>query len=252
MHQRTYRTLSAFACASLAAALLLAQTRGAVRTKFSSAIYPEDPEKKKDLQGNVLLIGRIDKQGNVSDVHVIGATRKEFVGPAIDSVKTWKFEPAMRDGKVIEIPLNAGVRFRMTGGGRGLIPRPILGDISVYPADASGAKTAPDAFPLWKGKDPAFRAEVVLDVPPSEQPRTVAVKAEAVSPAGRRVPLFLPPVAVPALATEVTFPLVGQVGADWEDGVWLLKFTADGSPAGGGQFWLAKNPATFPFALPAL
>ena len=252
MHQRKLRTLALFACASLAAGFLPAQTRAAVRTKFDSAIYPEDPEKKKDLQGNVLLIGRIDKQGNVSDIHVIGATRKEFIGPAIDSLKTWKFEPAMRDGKAIEVPLNAGVRFRMTGGGRGRIPRPILGDISVYPADANGTKTAPDAFPLWKGKDPALRAEVVLDVPPSEQPRTVAVKAEAVSPAGRKVALFLPPVAVPALSTEVTFPLVAQIGTDWEDGVWLLKFTADGSPAGGGQFWLATNPTTFPFALPAL
>jgi TonB family protein len=250
MHQRRIRILALFACASMAAGLLPAQTRAAVRTKFEAAIYPEDPEKKKDLQGNVLLIGRIDKQGNVSDIHVIGATRKEFMSPAIDSVKTWKFEPAMRDGKPIEVPLNAGVRFRMTGGGRGQIPRPILGDIAVYPADANGKKTAPDAFPLWKGKDPALRVEAVLDVPPSDQPRTVAVKAEAVSPTGRKVPLFLPPVAIPAVATEVTFPVVAQIGTDWEDGVWLLKFTADGNPAGGGQFWLATNPATFPFALP--
>ena len=254
MLHRNFRALSIFACVLLAASAATtatAQDKGAVRTKFTSAIYPEDPD-KKDIQGNVLLIGRIDAQGNVSDVHVVAATRKEFMSPAIDSVRTWKFTPAMRNGKPIEIPLNAGVRFRMTGGGRGLIPRPILGDLAVFPADASGAKTGPDGFPLWKGKDPALRAEVQLDVPPSEQPRTMTVKVEAMSPAGRRIPVFQPPLAVPALATEVTFPVVAQIGTDWEDGVWILRFSVDGNNAGGGQFWLARDPATFPFALPVL
>ncbi len=251
MSHRSLRILSILACALLAAAAAFAQNRGATRTKFISAIYPEDPD-KKDIQGNVLLIGRIDKEGNVSDLHVVAATGKEFIAPAMDSVRLWKFSPAMRDGKPIESPLNAGVRFRMTGGGRGRIPRPILGDLAVFPADASGAKTGPDGFPLWKGKDAAFRAEVLLDVPPSEQPRTMTVKVEAVSPSGRKVPLFQPPVAIPALATEVTFPAVAQIGADWEDGVWILRFSVDGSNAGGGQFWLAKDPLTFPFALPVL
>ena len=48
--------------------------------------YPDDPE-KKDRQGNVLLIGRIDTEGNVSDLHVFAASRKEFVAPAIDAVR---------------------------------------------------------------------------------------------------------------------------------------------------------------------
>ena len=250
MLSRSFRTLSILACAFLAAASALAQDRGAERTKYVPPIYPDDPE-KKDPQGNVLLIGRIDREGNVSDIHLLAATRKEFVGPAIDAVRAWKFSPAIRDGKPIEIPLNAGVRFRMTGGGRGLIPRPILGDLAVYPADSSGAKTAPDAFPIRKGKDPALRAEVLLDVPPWEEPRTATVKVEAVSPSGRKVPIFQPPVAIPALATEVRFPVVAQIGSDWEDGVWLLNFSVDGNGAGGGQFWLAKDPANFPFALPA-
>ena len=258
MSDRSFRTLSILACAAFAvaaAAAAFAQSasppdRGAQRTKYVEPIYPEDPE-KKDPQGNVLLIGKIDKDGNVTDLHPLAASKKEFVQPATDAVGRWKFSPAIRDGQPIEIPLNAGVRFRITGGGRGRIPLPILGDLAVFPADASGKKTGPDAFPLTNGKDPAFRAEVLLDVPPSEQVRTMTVKLEAKSPKGRKIPIFLPPVAVPALATEVSFPVVGQIGADWEDGVWLLLFTVDGVGAGGGQFWLAKDPKTFPFALPA-
>ncbi len=251
MPHRRFRALSIFACAFFAAAAALAQDRGATRTRYVEPIYPEDPE-KKDPQGNVLLIGRIDKEGNVTDLHVLAATSKDFVAPAVDAVRAWKFTPAVRGGKPIEIPLNAGARFRKTGGGRGRIPRPILGDISIYPADASGAKTGPDAFPLRKGQDPALRAEVLLDIPPSEAVRTAAIKVEAVSPSGRKVPVFLPPVALPALATEVNFPVVAQIGNDWEDGVWLLLFSVDGVNAGGGQFWLAKDPQTFPFALPVL
>jgi protein TonB len=258
MSDRRFRRLSILACALLAAAAaLVAQDaslrdndKGATLTKYVAPISPEDPE-KKDPQGNVLLIGKIDKEGNVVDLHALAATRKEFVSPAVDAVKQWKFSPAVRNGKPIEIPLNAAARFRITGDGRGRIPRPILGDLAVFPADASGAKTAPDAFPLQKGKDPAFRAEVLLDIPPSEQVRTMTVKVEAKSPSGRKIPIFLPPVAIPALATDVKFPVVGQVGTDWEDGVWLLLFTADGVGAGGGQFWLAKDPTTFPFAPPA-
>jgi protein TonB len=250
MSHRRFRRLSILACALLGATeALAAQDRAATLTKYVAPITPEDPE-KKDPQGNVLLIGKIDKEGNVTDLHTLAATRKEFVSPAFDAVRAWKFSPAIRDGKPIEVPLNAAARFRITGDARGRIPRPILGDFAVFPADASGAKTGPDAFPLQKGKDRAFRAEVYLDVSPSEEVRTMTVQVEAKSPSGRKIPIFVPPVAIPALATYVKFPVVGQIGADWEDGVWLLLFTADGVGAGGGQFWLAKDPQTFPFALP--
>jgi TonB family protein len=238
----------AFALA-LAAPPLLAQNRGASRTKYTAPAYPPDAA-KDDAQGNVLLIGRIDAAGNVTDLRLVAATREDFVAPAREAVGAWKFAPAMIDGKAVSSPLNAGVRFRVTGGGRGRIPRPILGDVAIFPANASGAKTGPDGMPLRLGKDPALRAEIQLDVPPAEEPRTIAIQVEASSPSGRKIPFFQPPVAVPALATEVAFPLVAQIGTDWEEGVWIIRFTADGYHAGGGQFWLAKDPATFAFALP--
>ncbi|MFY9552319.1 MAG: energy transducer TonB [Thermoanaerobaculia bacterium] len=226
-----------------------AQTRGATRTAYREPVYPDEPN-QKDSQGNVLLIGRIDAKGNVTELHMISATAREFVQPALEAVREWKFQPALRDGKAIEIPLNAGVRFRKTGSERGVIPVPILGDLAVYPADASGARTAPDAFPIRRGKDPALRAEALLDVPPSEQPRTMTIRVEAISPKGKRIPIFQPPLAVPALATEVKFPVVARVGSDWDEGVWILTFTADGKGAGGGQFWLASDPEHFSFVLP--
>jgi hypothetical protein len=41
---------------------------------------------------------------------------------------------------------------------------------------------------------------------------------------------------------------VAAVGADWEEGVWTLRFLADGREAGGGQFWVARDPSRFDFA----
>lgn len=234
----------------LAAAPLAAQTRGATRITYREPVYPEDTS-QKDAQGNVLLIGKIDAKGNVTDLRMLSATARHFIQPALEAVREWKFEPAMRDGTPIEIPLNAGVRFRQKGGGRGRIPVPILGDLAVYPADAAGTKTAPDAFPIRRGKDPALRAEALLDVPPSEQPRTITVRVEAISPTGKPKPLFQPPLAIPALATEVKFPVVARIGPDWEEGVWILRFTVDGKNAGGGQFWLASDPERFSFVLPS-
>jgi hypothetical protein len=145
---------------------------------------------------------------------------------------------------------NVAVRFRIEGEKRGKLEAPILGDVAISPADASGQKSAPEGFPIRRGQDPALRAETLLDVPPSAEDRTLTVKAEAVSPKGKRVPVFLPPVAVPAKAAEVRIPVVAPIGSDWEDGVWMLRFTVNGAGVGGGQFWLAADPSKFSFVIP--
>ena len=156
----------------------------------------------------------------------------------------------MRDGKPIEIFANIGVRFRLQGDTRGQIGIPVLGDIAIFPADASGKKTAPEGFPIRRGKDPALRVEALLDVSPAPQDRTLTVKVEAESPRRKRIPIFQPPVAVPANVGEVRIPVVVNVGPDWEEGVWLLRFVVNGAGAGGGQFWLASDPAHYQFVIP--
>jgi TonB family protein len=226
-----------------------AQDRGAIQTKDQKPIYPEGLL-KEERQGNVMLVGRIDARGTLSDLRVVGATHKDFVGPAAQAVEAWKFRPAMRDGKPIEIFANIGVRFRLEGEKRGLIPAPILGNLAISPADESGKRTAPEGFPIRRGADRALRAEALLDVPPYTRERTLAVQVEAISPSGRRIAIFQPPVAVPAKATEVTIAVVARVGPDWEEGVWRLRFMVDGAGAGSGQFWLARDPAHFSFVIP--
>lgn len=215
--------------------------------KYQEAVYPEALLKGQQ-QGNVLLIGRIDREGNVQDLRMIAASFQGFVDPALAAVRSWRFKPATRDGKPVEIAANVGVRFRLKSERRGMIPQPILGDLPVYPADASGNRTAPEGFPIRLGVDPKVRAEAVLDVEPQPKARSIRVRIEATSPAGKPYILFESSIPVPPKATEVRVPAVATVGADWPEGVWILRFLADGKDAGGGQFWLARDPARFDFA----
>jgi TonB family protein len=215
--------------------------------KYQEAVYPEALLKGQQ-QGNVLLIGRIDREGNVQDLRMIAASFQGFIEPALAAVRAWHFKPATRDGKPVEIATNVGVRFRLKSNRRGLIPQPILGDLPVYPADASGNRAAPEGFPIRLGVDPKVRVDAVLDVEPQSNARSIRVRVEATSPAGKPYILLENSIPVPPKATEVRVPTVAAVGADWPEGVWILRFVVDGKDAGGGQFWLARDPSRFDFA----
>jgi TonB family protein len=238
----------------LSAAVLfpLAAAAGAATTaarlaKYQQPVYPENLNKTRK-QGNVVLVGRIDTKGMVQDLRPLVTSHEAFVAPAMAAVRAWKFEPATRDGKAVEVAANIGVRFRLESPQRGEIPAPILGDLVVSPADASGKRSAPEGFPLQRGKDGRLRIEALLDVPPQPQPRPIRIRAEAVSPKGAIVPLYDDTVSVPAKKGEVRLAFSAPVGGTWEDGVWALRITADGASAGGGQFWLAGDPTRFDFS----
>jgi protein TonB len=232
-----------------AAVLRGAETQPAVQTQYKDPVYPDNLWKTQ-VQGNVLLVGRIDKMGRVTDLHVVAASHRDFIAPSLAAVRAWRFRPATRDGVPVEISVNIGVRFRLQNEHRGQIASPILGDLAISPADSKGRPTAPEGFPLRRGQDAGLKAEVLLDVPPQPQARTLTVRVEAISPSGKRIAVFQPPVAAPANAAEVRFPVFELVGRDWEEGVWSLLFTVDGANAGGGQFWLASDPARFHFEIP--
>ena len=242
-----------------AAALLLllgatlaaeAQTSGARLTKYQEPVYPENLNKTRK-QGNVVLLGRIDTNGKVQDIQPLVASHELFVPPAIAAVRAWQFQPARRDGKPVEIAANIGVRFRLKTEQRGEIPAPILGDLVISPADASGQRSAPEGFPIQRGKDARLRVEALLDVSPQPKAHAVKLRAEAISPKGKRMTLYEDALPVAAKAGEVRLSFTAPVGLDWEDGVWMLRFSAGGADAGGGQFWLAGDPSHFDFAAAA-
>jgi len=227
----------------------LGQTTGALLTKQPKPVYP-DAASKGLKQGNVNLIGRIDATGKVKDLRYVGSTLEIFIEPAVAAVNGWEFRPATRGGKPVEIAANIALRFRLQGDKHGEIASPMIGDLSVFPADASGRNTGPDGFPIRRGTDKKMRVEAVLDVSPEPKPRTLPVTVEAISPIGNKTVVFQGTVPVKPKASEVKIPFTTPVGIDWEDGVWLLRFIADKTEAGGGQFWVAVDPDHYQFVLP--
>jgi TonB-like protein len=231
----------------LASAWARGQTRGAELTRQLKPVHPEKLTKSL-TQGNVLLIGRVDTHGKLQDLRVGGATLSDFIAPALNAANAWEFRPALRDGQPIDIAINLVMRFRLTSNLRGQIARPILGDLSVFPADASGKRTAPEGFPIARTPGAQVHVEAVLDVSPADSTRQISVKAEAVSPRGRMTKVFERRVVVEPKHSDVKVSFSSPVGADWPDGVWRLRFTADGADAGSGEFWLAGDPERFDFA----
>jgi TonB family protein len=239
----------------LLAALAVARTNGALAQNVGAIQQvkkdPEYPEtlKMAQQQGNVLLIAVIDRQGKLRNIVPIATSNEGFVDSAVAAAKLWRFKPGTRNGKSVEIAANIGMRFRLQiGEKRGQIPRPMLGNVDISPADANGRATAPEGFPIRQGADPKLLAEALVDVSLNPTARTLPLQVEAWSPGGRRFSVYETPLFVPANATELKVPVVVPIKPDWEDGVWMLRFFVADADAGGGQFWLAKDPSTFNFA----
>ncbi len=230
-----------------AASFAAGQVTGAALTREQKPVYPEGLV-KIGKQGNVLIVGRVDAGGKVQDAQAVAATNLGFVDASLAAVKAWQFKPATRNGKPIDSAVNIGIRFRLEGKKHNEIPRPTLGDLAVFAADATGKRAAPDGIPIRRGADPRMRVEAILDVTPGEKPSKLAVKAEAISPKNRRIAIWNGTINVPARAASVNIPFHAPIGADWEDGIWQVQFTVGDVQAGGGQFWLAADPEHFDFA----
>jgi hypothetical protein len=233
------------------ATTLSAQTRGAELIKQPKPVYPE-ALKQAIAQGNVILIGRIDKNGSLQDIKAVWTTHEQFVEPTITAARAWVFRPALKDGRPIDIAANVVFPFRINddqgkAAGREL-PGPAISELAVFPADAAGKSTAPEGFAIRQGGDPRLRVEAAIDVAPLENPRKLVVRVEAISPTGKAFPVFEDALSVPGKGTRVKVAFSTPIGRDWEDGVWMLRFKGDKRLAGTGQFWLARDPGTFDFA----
>ena len=245
------RAAAAAALAALSAAGVFAQTRGAELTREQKPVYPETLSKAV-AQGNVVLIGRIDKSGSVQDVKAVWTTHEQLVEPTLTAVRAWVFRPALKDGKPVEIAANIVFPFRIRDekgktSGREL-PGPALSELAIFPADSGGRKTAPEGFALRAAPGSRALVECAIDVPALAAGRKVALRAEAVSPTGRRFPVFEEVRALKPREGQVRATFSVPIGADWEDGIWMIRFRVDKRAAGTGQFWLARDPDHYDFA----
>lgn len=81
-------------------------------TYMPSAEYSEKARKKK-IQGNVTLSAIITSTGEVADVKVDKGLGYGLDEKAVEAVRRWKFQPAMKDGKPVSVGIMIETNFRL-------------------------------------------------------------------------------------------------------------------------------------------
>ena len=81
-------------------------------------VYQPDPEyseeaRKAKFQGTCVLWLVVGPDGRPRDLRVARSLGLGLDEKAIEAVKTWKFEPAMKDGKPVAVQINVEVSFRL-------------------------------------------------------------------------------------------------------------------------------------------
>jgi len=81
-------------------------------------LYAPDPEyseeaRKSKYQGVVVLWLIVGPDGRPRDMKVLRALGMGLDQKAIEAVRQWKFEPAMKDGKPVAVQINVEVNFRL-------------------------------------------------------------------------------------------------------------------------------------------
>jgi TonB family protein len=86
-----------------------------VRPKAIRTPNPEYCERarKKKINGTVLLEMTVASDGSVRDVRVTQSVFPCLDSQAVAAVSTWRFEPAMKDGKPVAVHLKSEVGFHL-------------------------------------------------------------------------------------------------------------------------------------------
>ena len=82
------------------------------------AVFAPDPEyseeaRKAKYQGTVVLWMIVGPDGRARDIRVTRSVGLGLDEKAIEAVKTWKFEPARKDGQAVAVQINVEVSFRL-------------------------------------------------------------------------------------------------------------------------------------------
>jgi TonB family protein len=87
-------------------------------TKFAKPVFTPEPEfseeaRRAQFQGNVVLNIVVDKAGNVDRIRIEKAAGRGLDDNAVESVKTWRFQPATRNGQPVAVEMNIEVSFNL-------------------------------------------------------------------------------------------------------------------------------------------
>lgn len=82
------------------------------RPIFQTApVFPHEMCGKK-LEGVVSILFVVDSDGKVTNPRIEKSTHPAFEKPALDAIKQWKFEPAIKAGRRVSCKMRASIRFQ--------------------------------------------------------------------------------------------------------------------------------------------
>jgi protein TonB len=99
--------------AILAAAPLLlraADIEPPVPVRTVAPVYPVEL-RDSGTSGMVVVSCEIDEKGTVVSAKVSKSTNDAFNKPALEAVEKWKFRPAQKDGKAVQVSVTLPVKF---------------------------------------------------------------------------------------------------------------------------------------------
>ena len=74
-------------------------------------VYPSELRTRR-LEGVATIIFLVDTAGKVANPRIEKSTHPAFEKPAIDAVKKWKFEPAIKGGERVACKMRVPIRFQ--------------------------------------------------------------------------------------------------------------------------------------------
>jgi len=80
------------------------------RVIFQAA--PAYPSRMRSVEGVVTVIFIVDENGRVANPRVEKSTNPEFEKPALDAIRQWKFEAAVKGGQRVACKMRVPIRFQ--------------------------------------------------------------------------------------------------------------------------------------------
>ena len=89
-------------------------TKGIKPPKATHSPDPEYPKIPADAEprGVVVMLIGINTKGHVELVHVLRASNEAFQDSAVNTVKTWRFSPAKKDGTPVPVQITVEMHFQ--------------------------------------------------------------------------------------------------------------------------------------------
>ena len=82
------------------------------RALFQAApTYPAEMRSRK-IEGVVQVLFVVDQQGKVINTRAEQSTHEAFVKPALEAIRRWKFEPAIKGGQKVQCKMRVPIRFQ--------------------------------------------------------------------------------------------------------------------------------------------